>query len=314
MASPSAKMSAARKARSLGVTIEAQYTVGEYDILILSATQSTGLETWLRENAYRVPQGAAPVLGSYIKQNMRFFVARVNLKEQAKLGFSYLRPIQVAYESPKFMLPIRLGMLNADGPQDLYLYTLTRKGRVETTNYRTVKLPTGMELPTFVKTEFGRFYGAMFGEQVRRQDMRTVFVEYAWDMTWCDPCAADPLSNDELRKLGVFWLDEGRAQNVFLTRLHARYDNAHFPDDLVLQQTADRENFQGRYVLRHPWTGGESCSAAERYRLDLRQRNEQEAQTLASLTGWDVESIRKRMPGLSAESPRDPKWWQRLWK
>jgi hypothetical protein len=313
-AAPMSKTSARNRAASLGVTIEAQYTVGEYDILILSATQSTGLETWLRENAYRVPQGAAPVLGSYIKQNMRFFVARVNLKEQAKLGFSYLRPIQVAYESPKFMLPIRLGMLNADGPQDLYLYTLTRKGRVETTNYRTVKLPTGMELPTFVKSEFGKFYGAMFGEQVRRQDMRTVFVEYAWDMTWCDPCAADPLTNDELRRLGVFWLDEGRGQNVFLTRLHARYDNAHFPDDLVLQQTADRENFQGRYVLRHPWTGGDSCSAAVQYRLDLRQRNEREAQTLASLTAWDMESIRKRMPGLTAEPLPEPKWWQRLWK
>ncbi len=310
----SSKTASRQRARSLGVTIEAQYTVGEYDILILSATQSGGLATWLKENGYRMPEGAAPVLGSYIKQNMRFFVARVNLKEQTKLGFSYLRPIQVAYESPKFMLPIRLGTLNADGAQDLYLYTLTRKGRVETTNYRTVKLPTGMELPTFVKTEFGKFYGAMFGEQVRRQDMRTVFVEYAWDMTWCDPCAADPLTNDELRKLGVFWLDEGRGQNVFLTRLHARYDSAHFPDDLVLQQTADRENFQGRYVLRHPWTGGESCSAAEQYRRDLRQRNEQEAQTLASLTGWDMESIRKRMPGLTAEPLPEPKWWQRLWK
>jgi hypothetical protein len=171
-----------------------------------------------------------------------------------------------------------------------------------------------MELPTFVKGEFGRFYGAMFGDQVRRQNMRTVFVEYAWDMAWCDPCAADPLSNDELRKLGVFWLDEGRGQNVFLTRLHARYDNAHFPDDLVLQQTADRENFQGRYVLRHPWTGGEYRSAAEQYRLDLRQRNEREAQTLASLTGWDVQSIRKRMPGLTGEPLPDQKWWQRLWK
>ena len=44
--------------RRLGVTIEAQYTVGEYDILILSATQSAGLETWLRENGYRIPPGA----------------------------------------------------------------------------------------------------------------------------------------------------------------------------------------------------------------------------------------------------------------
>ena len=69
---------------SLGVTIEAQYTVGEYDILILSAQQSNGLETWLRENGYKIPTGASSVLGSYIRQNMKFFVAKVNLKEQAK--------------------------------------------------------------------------------------------------------------------------------------------------------------------------------------------------------------------------------------
>ena len=76
------------QAKSLGVTIEAQYTVGEYDILILSAQQSSGLETWLRENGYRIPPGAASVLTSYIKQNLKFFVAKVNLQEQAKLGYS----------------------------------------------------------------------------------------------------------------------------------------------------------------------------------------------------------------------------------
>ena len=48
----------AARARSLGVTIEARYTVGEYDILILSAKQSGGLETWLVENGYTVPMGA----------------------------------------------------------------------------------------------------------------------------------------------------------------------------------------------------------------------------------------------------------------
>ncbi|HEX2443827.1 MAG TPA: DUF2330 domain-containing protein [Vicinamibacterales bacterium] len=225
------------------------------------------------------------------------------------------RQIQVAYESPKFMLPIRLGMLNAAGAQDLYIYTLTKKGRVEATNYRTVKLPTGMELPTFVKGEFGRFYRAMFSEQVRRQDMRTVFVEYAWDMSWCDPCAADPLSTDELRRLGVFWIDEGRgaAPDVFITRLHVRYDQEHFPDDLVLQETADRETFQGRYVLRHPWTGGESCGASDEYRSELMRRHEHEAQTLASLTGWNLADIRRKMPPAGA-APRPQPWWERIWK
>ena len=87
------RKSANDAARSLGVTIEAQYTVGEYDILILSAEQSNGLEKWLKQEGYKLPPGASRVLGSYIKQNMRFFVARVNLEEQSKLGFNYLRPL-----------------------------------------------------------------------------------------------------------------------------------------------------------------------------------------------------------------------------
>src|SRR6188474_3436043 len=50
-------------AAELGVKIEAQYTVGPYDIVILSASQSDGLETWLLQNGYRIPRGAAKVLG-----------------------------------------------------------------------------------------------------------------------------------------------------------------------------------------------------------------------------------------------------------
>jgi hypothetical protein len=319
---------AERRGDSLGVRIEAQYTVGEYDILILSAQQSSGLETWLRQNGYRIPAGASSVLGSYIKQNMKFFVAKVNLKEQAKLGFSMLRPIQVAYESPRFMLPIRLGMVNADGPQELFVYALTRKGRVETTNYRTVKLPTGMELPVFVKDRFADFYKAMFAQQVKKESLSTVFTEYAWDMGWCDPCAADPLSSEELRNLGVFWLaDPGptpvpqsrpfpvrpRPQDVFVTRLHVRYDNAHFPEDLVFQETADRTNFQGRYVLRHEWKGTDTCDAAAQYRRVQHERREGEVQTLASLTGWDINDIRRQSNLVPSPSAVPVKWWQRIW-
>jgi len=323
-----------KRAEALGVRVEAQYTVGEYDIVILSAEQSTGLETWLKENDYRIPDGAADVLGSYIRQGMRFFVAKVNLQEQAKLGYSYLRPLQIAYESPKFMLPIRLGTLNADGPQDLLIYTLTRSGRVETTNYRTVRLPTGMDIPVYVKSEFSDFYRAMFDEQVKRENMTAVFLEYAWDMNWCDPCAADPLSDEELRQLGVFWHVEDlekqgifspnnpnksivlpQARNVFVTRLHVRYTAEKFPEDLVLQETADRENFQGRYVLRHAWDGKATCDAAQAYRKSLPQRWDQEAQTLANLTGWDIAHVRDKM-GLSHIAPvsNGDKWWEKIWK
>jgi hypothetical protein len=293
------------------VTIEAKYTVGEYDILILSATQSSGLVTWLVENGYTMPAGAANVLGSYIRQNMHFFVAKVNLGEQARLGFNYLRPLQVAYESPKFMLPIRLGTVNADGAQELFAYVITINGRVETTNYRTVKLPSDVDVPLFVRKDFAPFYKALFAQQVKHEEMSAVFLEYAWNMSWCDPCASEPLSNDELKKLGVFWLDAG--SNVFLTRLHVRYDREHFPEDLVFQQTGDQRQFQARYVLHNPANPGK-CDAAAVYRRELRKRQEREAQNVAELTGWNLEEMRRKMHlNVAVVTPAEKKWWEKLW-
>ena len=321
-----------QKAKSLGVTIEASYTVGEYDILILSAEESSGLETWLRQEGYRIPEGATDVLGSYLKQKMRFFVAKVNLEEQDRLGYTYLRPLQVAFESPKFMLPIRLGTVNADGPQELFVFALTRTGRVETTNYRTVKMPSNLEIPEFVEHEFGDFYRALFDEQVRKEKMRTVFLEYAWDMAWCDPCAADPLSHDELEQLGVFWLgNEGgngrdrrfappRPQpapaDVFLSRLHLRYTADTFPEDLRFQETGDRQNFQGRFVLQRPWKGSPNeCSAARKYFEQLVPRQQQRAESLARLTGWELSDILGKMDveGPVSAGDEDTPWWKKLW-
>ncbi len=175
-------------------------------------------------------------------------------------------------------------------------------------------------IPVYVKDKFGDFYRDMFGRQVIRESMRGVFLEYAWNMNWCDPCAANPLSVEELRQLGVFWLEEsGRrskslARDAFITRLHVRYDAEHFPEDLKFQETTDRSNFQARYILRHPWKGQDECPAAEAYRKQLQQRYEREAQTLAHLTGWDINDIRHSM-GLNGTTrePADKTWWQRLW-
>lgn len=310
--------SAARsRANSLGVTIEAEYAIGEYDIKILSATQSGGLLTWLNEAGYRVPAEAVPTIGSYLKQGMKFFVAKVNLAAQQTLGYTYLRPLQLAYESPKFMLPIRLGMVNAEGAQELYVYALTRTGRVETRNYRTVRVPSGMELPVAIKDDFGSFYTTMFTTQLAANDNAVAMLEYAWDMAWCDPCAADPLSPAQLRELGVFWLDDQvntrrAGANVFVTRLHLRYRPAEFPADLLFIETGNRDNFQGRYVIRHPWQGEPRCQAAEAYLTrELPRRLREEARRFEQLTGtaFTGPDGSRAVPAEESAVP----WWRRLW-
>lgn len=296
--------------RALGVTVESRFTVGEYDILILSAKESNGLETWLKSNGYKIPQGANQLLQPYIRQNMKFFVAKVNLKEFQKSGSQFLRPLQIAYESPKFMLPIRLGMINSTSEQDLIVYVLSPKGQAELTNYRTVNIPSDAEIPVFVKNQFDGFYKAMFRTSYIRQDKKVAFLEYAWDMNSCDPCSAEPLNREELRKAGVFWLNQAAPNNVFITRLHVRYTRDKFPEDLMFQETSNRQSFQGRYILHHPFTGSLKCPEGKQYKQLLAERFEQESQNLAKLTGWSIQNIRKKMP--VAESQSTP-WWQNLW-
>ena len=276
-----------------GVKIEARYAIGEYDILILSAKESGGLRTWLIENGYKIPPNADAVLDPYIKSNMKFFVVKVNLDEQEKLGFNELRPIQIEFDSPKFMLPLRLGMANANGDQDMIVYAFSKKGRIECTNYRTVKIPTDKHVPLDVEARFGKFYKSLFDKQWARQK-DAVFLEYAWNVTptWsgmkCDPCVGPPPLDADLSRAGVNWASGMNTGAVFFTRLHVRYGRSYFPQDLNLQETPNRENFQGRYILTHPAQGDLSCNDGQQYIVDLMRRRQREVQNLSALTGWNT--------------------------
>lgn len=300
-----------RQRDTLGVTVEARFSVGEYDIEILSARESDGLEIWLRQNGYRIPQGASPLLQPYIRQGLKFFVAKVNLQEYSRTGSQFLRPLMIAYESPRFMLPIRLGMINAQADQDMIIYLLAPRGQVELTNYRTVNIPSDAEIPVFVKNEFPEFYRSLFQTAHQRENKKVAFLEYAWDMSNCDPCAAQPLTPEELRQAGVFWLTPNQPNRVFITRLHLRYARNTFPEDLTFQETGNQQLFQGRYILRHPYTGEMNCPAGRHYQQTLNQRLEQEAQTLAHLTGWNIQDIRRKInfPKPATSTP----WWRTLW-
>ena len=302
-----------RRSKELGVKIEAKYLVGEYDILILSATESAGLKTWLNENGYKIPDGANEVLEPYIKSNLKFFVVKVNEAEKKKLPGNFLRPIQISFSSPKFMLPIRLGMANADGDQDMIVYAFTKKGRIEATNYRTVTLPTGKNIPLFVKNNFGNFYANLFQHQWDKEGKAIAMLEYAWDVSpknyvKCDPCVATAPSTQDLIQAGVWWVnrdwndysdvnqqEEEYSDNVYFTRLHVRYNRKAFPQDLMFQVTPNTDNYQARYIITHPATGGFDCEAGKKYLQELKKRRADEMEMLSYLTGkgysdWDLVS------------------------
>lgn len=299
------------------VQVEDQFTVGEYDVTILSAAESDDLVSWLRQNDYQVPDTAATMLQSYIQAGMKFFVVRVNLAEFKKTGQRYLRPIVLDYESPQFMLPIRLGTLNATGDQDLIIHILSPDKFAEVANYPSVLIPTdastgrrqpsGNELPGFIREEFSEFYAALFQHQYEREGKSVAFLEYAGSTSKCDPCNTPPPDPEEIRQAGAFWeVDYGTT----ITRLHIRYNAQTFPQDLrfreveppVLEERVQQAGvvfpqfrgvtFQGRYVTRRT-RGAALCFAGMGYRQKI--NSQRTSENLAKLTGWDVQQIRQKM-------------------
>ncbi len=287
------------------VTIEAEYEVEEYDILILSAKESNGLKRWLTDNKYKIPAGAEEVLDPYIKDGMKFFVVQVNM-ERLKVASKDdpIRPLQISFESPKFMLPIRLGMANSAGTQDMVMYFLTKNGRVETANYRTAKLPTNRDIPTFVRNDFGKFYKKTFDKAWEKKGHDVVMLEYAWDVSSntavkCDPCVGPPPLYADFIEAGVTWFENldqeqqrwngsgGDYGSAFFTRLHVRYDRQNFPQDLMFIETPNDENWQARYVLNNPVTGDLSCDEGAAYKDELFKRRVLELKELYQLANWE---------------------------
>jgi hypothetical protein len=245
-----------------GVTIEAKFAVGEYQILILSAKQATGLETWLKENKYRIPEGASTALAPYIASGMKFFVAKVDISKIRRdaHGAVVLSPLRFSYESNELRVPVRLGLLNAAGKQDLIVYVLHPESRFESSNYPNVFAPTNLEVVDEVRNGFGSFYAQLFDETLAAHGNKAIVTEYAWQTTSCDPCPVPPLQPSDLYTLGADVLlggpkptDDGpmpgtRGRSAppggffggfsswVLTRLHTRYDKTTLSEDITLVQ------------------------------------------------------------------------------
>ena len=284
-----------------GVTVEAQFAVGEYEIVILSAKDSSGLDEWLKENKYAIPDGAEPVLRPYVAAGMKFFVAKVDVtKVHFEDGRAVLSPLRFQYDAETFSLPVRLGLLNSAGTQDLIVHILANGQRYEAANYKNVTMPTNLDVDPRAKADFAPFYAALF-DRVVEKNPRTVVTEYSWDAGACDPCPGPTLTPADLATLGGDALpgDAGAPSSsrrggsrMTLTRLHMRYAKDALGEDLIFRTAPPivgghefmetfgdggmrREegsrpdvtnNFQARYAIRHPWTGPITCASPVRGR------------------------------------------------
>jgi hypothetical protein len=253
----------------LGVTVEAEFAVGEYQVVVLSAKDSSGLDTYLRQEKYQIPAGAEPILRPYVQAGSKFFVARVDLSKVVKQGDrTMLSPLRFHYDSERFDLPVRLGLLNSSGKQDLLVHILAKGKRYEVANYPNAFIPTNLDVGEITKEQFSTFYTALFDRTIEEKP-KAVVTEYSWDAGSCDPCPTPALTPQELATLGADVLpdpgaspstpgrpgDAGpavrppvdplapppgrrswRPSGFTLTRLHARYSKDALGEDLVFKE------------------------------------------------------------------------------
>jgi len=273
----------------LGVKVEARFVTGEYEVVILSATESHGLDIWLRREGYAIPQGAADALAPYVRDKSKFFVAKVDIKKIKRdaQGVVQLSPLRFAFDANELRLPVRLGLLNATGKQDLIVYVIHQGSRFEVANYANTFIPTNLEVADGVRNNFPAFFAELFDATVEKMGRKVVVTEYAWQTTSCDPCPTPPLTGNDLMTLGADVL--GGYNDLYgpgwvLTRLHTRYSKETLSEDLVFreampamggranwngtngdeganvaQQIGATNNFQGRYIIRHYWNGNVAC-------------------------------------------------------
>jgi hypothetical protein len=259
-APPAASPSAAAGSAASAVRIEAQFAVGEYDVVVLSADDSSALDTWLRDNKYNIPSGAGPVLAPYVAAGMKFFVAKVDTTRVTFNGDqAALSPLRFYYDTPDFSLPVRLGLLNSQGSQDLIVNILAPQ-RYEVANYPNATVATNIRVHDDVRNDFASFYEALYS-RVLEKNPQAVVTEYAWASGSCDPCPTPPLGQQDLLTLGADVLQTANASgaqptppanggaapaqqgiapggyvgNFTLTRLHARYTKDMLGEDLVFR-------------------------------------------------------------------------------
>jgi hypothetical protein len=223
-------------------------------------------------------------------------VAKVDPKKvKFDNGMATLSPLRFHYDDDSFRLPVRLGLLNSGGTQDLIVHVIAKNQRYEVANYPNLTIPTNIELDESAISSFGSFYVALFDKAVENAK-NSVVTEYAWTAGSCDPCPGPTLAANDIATLGGDTLLTARDTDLpagaaapsglspwetTITRLHVRYTKDALGEDLVFRAAPPLQGgngwangpnkhgatvipqgqnmFQGRYIVRHRWTGDITC-------------------------------------------------------
>lgn len=236
------------------VTVESSFATAGYEFSVLSAEESSDLFTWLQVNGYELPRGGDDILQEYIDAGVYFLAVKVAAETASHQ--MWLPPIRISYEGEGWGLPIRIGTISSDGPQEVLIYTLTdlTSGEVGIANYPEAPLETDCMWLGDDAEDMTAWYGTEVETAVAEAGGAAWIKEYSADLVptagvgyHCDPCTADPAIPGGT--FAPFGLDSDSAH---LTRIRMRYDASTATQDLTLYATGIAGASQLRYIGYEP--------------------------------------------------------------
>jgi len=191
-------------AKELLLEVEPQFKDGEYTYSVLSGDEAKDAVGWLKGKGYDVSDAAQKALAPYVDAGMNVLIAEVDTKRIELVGGdrAQLSPIRYWSETKVRKLPEKLGLLNLEGKQELFVYVISPNQRWEVKNYGNKFPPTNISVDFAVKERMGEYYAAL-QDRMLQKDPKSFLVEYAWPSDGCGhPCQNEPLLLHELLSLG----------------------------------------------------------------------------------------------------------------
>ena len=246
------------------VEVEAEVAVGEYDVVLLTAEESSDLLRWLNLNGYVIDEIAEEMLQEYIDAGSAFLAAKINLDRVSMDEELRLSPLRLRYTSEAISLPLRLGTLNSTGVQDLVLHVISdlEEGAFGISNYRPAYVEDECMSKELGDGTFAPFYDDELDVTLAPNGggEATWLLEYAWNVSpWgphCDPCPPEsleiPVPESTLAGLGFEWESNdswsGGLPSFAISRIRMRYAPEQIDEDLMLYSMGYVQNTQVRYI------------------------------------------------------------------
>jgi hypothetical protein len=242
------------------VSLWEQFSVGGYEVSVLSAEDSAELTRWLGDNGYGVPAVAEPVLRRYTERDW-FFVA-LKVREAAAAGTAppgsgaprlRMGPIRITFATEAPVFPMHISTVSTREQVGVHLYVIAPH-RIESTNYTTGQVEESRPFNPRAES-FEDYYESQLRGTVRALGPRSLAVEYAGALSAeqitavAEPLGLDVSGSYYLTRLSTFIRPEHMTEDIRMvpapTDARFRFETGASPTAVATAKTA----FCGLWLL-----------------------------------------------------------------